>query len=58
MTSVPRLSGMLRKLFFSEASELARAQGVIQRIRIFSGASLLQLFVFGWLQDPQAGPSA
>jgi hypothetical protein len=49
---------MLRKLFVSEASELARAHGVIQRIRIFSGASLLQLFVFGWLQDPQAGPSA
>jgi len=58
MTSIPRLSGMLRKLFFTEASELARAQGVIQRIRVFTGASLLQLFVFGWLQDPQAGPSA
>ena len=42
MTSIPRLSGMLRKLLFSEASELARAHGVIQRIRIFSGASLLQ----------------
>ncbi len=58
MTSIPRLSGMLRKLFFSEASELARAHGVIQRTRVFTGASLLQLFVFGWLQDPQAGPSA
>jgi hypothetical protein len=58
MTSIPRLSGMLRKLFLSEASELARAHGVIQRIRVFRGASLLQLFVFGWLQDPQAGPSA
>src|SRR5207245_1607820 len=52
------LSGMLRKLFFSEASELARAHGVIQRTRVFTGASLLQLFVFGWLADPQAGPSA
>ncbi len=58
MTSIPRLSGMLRKLFFTEASELARAHGVIQRIRVFSGASLLQLFVFGWLKEPQAGPSA
>jgi Transposase DDE domain len=58
MTSIPRLSRMLRKLFFTEASELARAHGVIQRLRVFSGASLLQLFVFGWLQDPQAGPSA
>jgi len=58
MTSIPRLSRMLRKLFLSEASELARAHGVIQRIRVFRGASLLQLFVFGWPQDPQAGPSA
>src|SRR6266849_6513111 len=58
MTSIPRLSGMLRKLFLSEASELARAHGVIQRFRVFSGASLLQLCVFGWLQDPKAGPSA
>ena len=58
MTSIPRLSGMLRKLFFVEATELAREHGVIQRIRVFTGASLVQLFVFGWLQDPQAGPSA
>ena len=58
MTSIPRLSGMLRKLFCDEASELAREHGVIQRIRVFTGASLVQLFVFGWLQDPKAGPSA
>jgi hypothetical protein len=24
---------------------------------VFSGASLVQLFVFGWLKNPQAGPS-
>jgi hypothetical protein len=58
MTSIPRLSGVLRKLFFTEANELARAHGVIQRERVFTGASLLQLFVFGWLKNPQAGPSA
>jgi len=58
MTSIPRLSGMLRKLFFVEASELAREHGVIQRIRVFTGASLVQLFVFGWLNEPQAGSSA
>ncbi|HEY6411534.1 MAG TPA: IS4 family transposase [Ktedonobacteraceae bacterium] len=58
MTSIPRLSRMLRKLFFTEADELAREHGVIQRIRVFTGASLLHLFVFGWLKEPQAGSSA
>src|SRR2546428_153067 len=53
MTSIPRLSGILRKLFFAEANALAREYGVIQRNRVFSGASLLQLLVFGWLKNPQ-----
>ncbi len=58
MTSIPRLSSQLRKLFFSDASELAQSHGVIQRVRVFTGASLLQVLVFGWLQEPQAGSSA
>ncbi len=58
MTSIPRLSGILRKLFVADAAQLAVEAGIIQRIRVFSGASLLQLLVFGWLKDPQAGPSA
>ncbi|MFL5662425.1 MAG: IS4 family transposase [Ktedonobacteraceae bacterium] len=57
MTSIARLSGILRTLFFVEANQLARQAGVIQRTRVFSGASLLQLLVFGWLKNPQAGPS-
>src|SRR5260370_8131571 len=57
MTSIARLSGILRTLFFVEANQLARQAGVIQRCRGFSGASLLQLLVFGWLAHPQAGPS-
>src|SRR5713226_8142424 len=57
MTSIPRLSRMLRKLFFAEATELARHHGVIQRERVFTGASLLHLLVFGWLKNPQAGSS-
>jgi hypothetical protein len=40
MTSIPRLSGMLRRLFVTEANQLARQAGVIQRERVFSGASL------------------
>lgn len=47
----------MKTLFFVEANELARQAGVIQRKRVFSGASLLQLFVFGWLKNPQGGPS-
>ncbi len=58
MTSIARLSRILSKLFLTDASELARAHGVIQRVRVFTGASLLQLLVFGWLKDPQAGSSA
>jgi hypothetical protein len=57
MSSIPRLSGILRRLFFVEAAHLAQEAGVIQRQRVFSGASLLHLLVFGWLKNPQGGPS-
>lgn len=57
MTSIPRLSGILRQLFGVQANRLAQEVGVIQRQRVFSGASLLQLLVFGWLTNPQGGPS-
>src|SRR5258708_7237874 len=57
MTSIPRLSGILRTLFYVEANHLAEQAGVIQRQRVFSGASLVQLLVFGWLTKPQGGPS-
>ncbi|HEY6540918.1 MAG TPA: IS4 family transposase [Ktedonobacteraceae bacterium] len=57
MTSIPRLSGILRQLFGVEANRLAHETGVIQRQRVFSGASLLRLLVCGWLTHPQGGPS-
>ena len=57
MTSIPRLSGILRTLFFAQANQLARQAGVIQRERVFSGASLFQLLVFGWLANPRGGSS-
>jgi hypothetical protein len=57
MSSIPRLSGILRRLFFVEAAHLAQEAGVIQRQRVFSGASLVHLLVFGWLKNPQGGPS-
>ena len=58
MSSIPRLSGILRHVFGGEANRLAQEMGVIQRQRVFSGASLLGLLVFGWLLHPQGGPSA
>lgn len=57
MTSIARLSRVLKTVFFQEATILAQQSGVIQRTRVFNGASLLQLLVFGWLTHPQAGPS-
>jgi hypothetical protein len=57
MTSIPRLSGILRQVFGEEANRLAQETGVIQRQRVFSGASLLRLLVLGWLKNPQGGPS-
>jgi len=57
MTSIARLSGILRTLLFTEADHLAKQAGVIQRQRVFSGASLVQLLVFGWLTKPQGGSS-
>src|SRR3982074_3696089 len=57
MTSLPRLSGILRTLFGAEANQLAREAGVIQRERVLSGASLVQLLVFGWLTNPPGGSS-
>jgi hypothetical protein len=41
-------------LFTELAEEIARETGVIQRQRQFSGASLLQTLIFGWLENPDA----
>jgi hypothetical protein len=57
MKSIPRLSRLLKQVFVQDATTLARQMGVIQRTRVFSGASLLQLLVFGWLTHPQGGSS-
>src|SRR3954454_3683289 len=57
MTSIPRLSGILRTLFFVEANQLARQAGVIQRTRVSTAPSLLQLLLFVWLTNPQGGSS-
>jgi hypothetical protein len=57
ITSIPRLSGILRTLFGAQANQLAREAGVIQRERVLSGARLVQLLAFGWLTNSHGGPS-
>jgi hypothetical protein len=54
MTSVAYLSEQLDSLFEARADELARETGGVHRQRQFSGASLLQPWVFGWPQHPDA----
>ena len=54
MQIVARTAGVLQSLLTTVADEVAKECGVIQRQRRFSGSSLAQTFVFGWLRNPQA----
>src|SRR5215213_1463350 len=54
MNQLNQLAAALKTLFTETADELARDLGVIRRQRIFSGSSLVQTLVFGWLHQPQA----
>jgi hypothetical protein len=57
MVSVRKLAPVLQTLLSTTAEERARHHRVIQRVRAFSGASLCQTLVFGYLDDPQASLS-
>ncbi len=52
--SVAYLSEQLYHLLEERADEIARETGCVQRVRKFSGASLLQTWVFGGPQHPDA----
>ena len=54
MTSVPDLTQTLQTLLTTTADDLATCTGGIRRHRKFSGASLVQTRVLGWLQQPTA----
>ena len=54
MQIVARTAMALQSLLTTDADEVAKQCGVIQRQRRFSGSSLARTFVFGWLQNPQA----
>jgi Transposase DDE domain len=54
MSSVAYVSEQLSRVLEERANEIARQTGCVQRQRKFSGASLLQTWVFGWQQHPDA----
>src|SRR5260370_35738866 len=56
MTSIARMSRMVKQLFEYDSLELARAAGLRQRKLTF--VQLALILVLGWWKQPQAGPSA
>ena len=56
MTSISQLGTTLKALLTEDAERLARQHGLRQRV--LNGALLAQILSLGWLQKPQAGPSA
>src|SRR5437868_1672622 len=56
MTSIAQLGTTLKTPLTEDAGRLAQQLGLRQRL--LTGALLAQIFILGWLEHPQAGPSA
>lgn len=54
MTSIADLVPVLQTLLTTTADQAGRDSGLIQRVRVFTGASFVQTLVFGWLATPDA----
>jgi hypothetical protein len=54
MASVSRVATALQDVFLTTADQAARDTGCVRRTRKFTGASLCQALVFGWLAKPEA----
>src|SRR5437764_15355304 len=54
ISSASSLEETLRYVLEERANQVARETGCVQRQVKFSGATLLQTMVFGWLQHPDA----
>ena len=54
MRIIPKFAAELAGLLGDEADAAAKAFGVIQRVRKFTGSSLFQTLVFGFLANPNA----
>jgi hypothetical protein len=54
MLSVADVSRAMRTVLTTTADEAGRRSGCITRVRKFTGSTLCQTLVFGWLANPQA----
>jgi hypothetical protein len=54
MASIPSVARALRAVLIDQAETCARAAGCVQRVRKFTGATLVQTLVFGFLGHPDA----
>ncbi len=54
MTSIADLVPALQTLLTTTAEQAGRDSGLIQRVRVFTGATFVQTLVFGWLGTPEA----
>lgn len=57
MASIATLAPILQQILTDEAETAARAHGCVQRVRQFSGATLIQTLVLGFLESPDASLS-
>lgn len=58
MTVLSDLATTMQTLLTTEADDAARASGAVRRVRQFSGATLVQTLVLGWLHQPHASVDA
>jgi hypothetical protein len=54
METIPQVAEAMKDVMTSQADELARATGFVQRQRKLSGSTFAQMLVFGWLHNPEA----
>jgi hypothetical protein len=54
VTSIAALVPTLQTLLTTTADQAGRDSGLIQRVRVFTGASFVQTLVFAWLGNPDA----
>jgi hypothetical protein len=54
MTTIPKVAAALQAVLTTTAEQAARRSGAVQRTTKFTGATLVQTLVFGWLADPAA----
>lgn len=57
MPSIASLAPRLQQHLTSTAEQAARSHGCVQRVRQFSGATLVQTLVLGFLDNPDASLS-